>query len=64
MIPAVLGGFGMFYIIGALIAGCVFLFMGVRLAIDKTSAAARRLLLTSVLYLPVLLALMVVDKVR
>jgi heme o synthase len=64
LIPAVLGGFGMLYVIGALVTGCIFLFMGVRLAIDKTSAAARRLLLTSVLYLPLLLALMVVDKVR
>lgn len=62
LLPALYGSFGHLYFAGAILSGCIFLFMGVRLAMNKSSAAARRLLLTSVIYLPVLLALMMIDK--
>lgn len=62
ILPPLLGLFGHVYLAGALILGAVFLVMAVRLAITKTNVAARYLLLTSVLYLPLLLALMVADK--
>jgi heme O synthase-like polyprenyltransferase len=62
MLPPIMGLFGKGYIAGALILGAVFLAMAVRLAMTKTNTAARYLLLTSVLYLPLLLTLMVADK--
>lgn len=62
ILPPMLGLFGHAYLAGALILGAVFLVMAFRLAITKTNIAARYLLLTSVLYLPLLLVLMVADK--
>jgi protoheme IX farnesyltransferase len=55
---------GAIYLWGALTLGCAFLGLGVALAVERTGARARRLFLGSVIYLPLLLALMVVDKVQ
>ena len=63
VLPAVMGLFGEAYLAGALILGAVFLGMAIRLAMTKTNSAARHLLLTSVLYLPFLLILMIADKI-
>jgi heme O synthase-like polyprenyltransferase len=41
-----------------------FLYSGVRVSLDRTKARARRVLLTSVVHLPVLYALMLLDPVR
>jgi protoheme IX farnesyltransferase len=62
MLPAISGNLGHLYLTGAILCGCIFLYMGIRLAISRSSMDARRLLLTSVIYLPVLLALMMIDK--
>jgi len=62
LLPALSGNLGHLYLVGAILSGCIFLYMGVRLALSRSSADARRLLLTSVIYLPVLLALMMIDK--
>lgn len=62
LVPALLGFFGYTYLIGAAVLGVIFVVMGIRLAITKSSASARRLLLTSVIYLPLLMTLMVADK--
>lgn len=62
VMPSFLGMTGQSYLIGALLFGGVFLLMGVRLAATKSMASARRLLLTSVIYLPLLLILMVLDR--
>ncbi len=47
----------------ALVLGSVFLWYGVSLALSCSQAAARRLLFASLVYLPVLLAVMAFDKV-
>lgn len=60
---SVLGLTGALYLVGALALGAAFLGFGVRLAGRRSGPAARRLFLASVVYLPVLLLLMVVDKV-
>ncbi len=62
LVPALLGFFGFTYLIGALVLGVIFVTMGIRLAITKSSASARRLLLTSVIYLPLLMLLMIADR--
>ncbi|HKY06449.1 MAG TPA: heme o synthase [Blastocatellia bacterium] len=53
---------GAAYLVGAIILGLVFLYYSVRAAVSKTTWQARRLLLASVLYLPVLFALMVLNQ--
>lgn len=62
LLPAFLGLSGVLYFAGALILGILFLIMGIRLWKTKSSPAARQLLLASVLYLPLLLSLLVLDK--
>lgn len=62
ILPALLGFFSKVYLMGALVLGVFFLVMGVRLVMNQNSLWARRLLLTSVIYLPLLLGLMMIDK--
>lgn len=62
LLPGALGFFGKVYMGGAFLLGCSFLIMGIRLALTKSHTSARRLLLTSVLYLPLLLLLMMLDN--
>jgi protoheme IX farnesyltransferase len=63
LLTSVLGLTGAIYFFGALTLGLAFLVLGFALAATRTGLSARRLFLGSVLYLPVLLILMVVDKV-
>lgn len=62
--PAYLHMSGTAYLFGAIALGLVFLYAGVRVAVERTAARARRVLLASVIYLPLLYALMVVDGPR
>lgn len=62
LLPAFLGLSSSLYLAGALILGILFLIMGIRLSQTKSSLSARQLLLASVLYLPLLLSLLVLDK--
>jgi protoheme IX farnesyltransferase len=62
LLPVTLRVFEPVYLIGAFLLGSVFFYMGVRLARTKSLCSARRLLLTSVVYLPCLLILMMVTK--
>ena len=55
---------GPLYLAGALALGMLFLWQAVRFSRDVTLARARRLFYASILYLPLLLALMVIDKVN
>jgi len=64
LLPKLLGMTGSIYLVGALALGGWFLYSGVQVAMDRTKLKARRVLLTSVVYLPVLYALMVLDPVR
>ncbi|HTS31523.1 MAG TPA: heme o synthase [Bryobacteraceae bacterium] len=62
LIPSLLGMSGRIYQIGALLLGLWFLYSGVRVAIERTMIRARAVLLTSVLYLPLIYGLMLIDR--
>jgi protoheme IX farnesyltransferase len=55
---------GQLYLAGALALGLAFLWSAVRFSRERTVARARHLFFTSILYLPLLLGLMALDKVR
>jgi heme o synthase len=61
LLPNWLGMAGSIYFVGALALGLMFLYSGIRVAFDRTKVRARRVLLASVIYLPVLYGLMVLD---
>jgi protoheme IX farnesyltransferase len=63
LLTTVMGLTGAIYFFGALTLGLAFLGLGIVLAQTRTGLNARRLFLGSVIYLPVLLLLMVFDKV-
>ncbi|MGD8866623.1 MAG: heme o synthase [Gemmatimonadales bacterium] len=63
VLTTVLGLTGALYFVGAATLGLAFLALGFALAKAPTGVQARRLFLGSVVYLPVLLVLMVIDKV-
>ena len=60
--PVFLGQAGKVYLVGALVLGFGFLHYGVRLAAKRSNSLARRLVLASIVYLPLVFALMMVDK--
>ncbi|MGD0772127.1 MAG: heme o synthase [Candidatus Solibacter sp.] len=62
LVPGMLGMTGRLYLIGALILGLVYLYSGVRVAMERTLLRARAVLLTSVLYLPLIYGLMLLDR--
>jgi protoheme IX farnesyltransferase len=64
LLPSWLGMAGSLYFVGALALGLMFLYSGIRVAVDRTKVRARRVLLASVIYLPVLYGLMVLDPAR
>ncbi len=63
LLPTLIGLTGATYFFGALALGAGFLACGLAQALRPSAAAARRLVLASVVYLPLLLALMALDKV-
>ena len=62
MVPKFLAMTGNLYLAGALALGLLFLYAGVRVNFDRTRQQARRVLLASVIYLPVLYGLMLLDR--
>jgi heme o synthase len=62
LVPKFLAMTGNLYLIGALALGLLFLYAGVRVSFDRTRQQARRVLLASVIYLPVLYGLMLFDR--
>ncbi len=62
LVPGMLGMTGRIYFIGALILGLVYLYSGVRVALERSLVRARAVLLTSVLYLPLIYGLMLLDR--
>src|SRR5205814_1221292 len=60
--PGMLGMSGRVYLAGALLLGLWFLYSGVRVAIDRTALRARAVLIVSVLYLPLIYGLMLIDR--
>jgi protoheme IX farnesyltransferase len=62
LIPTFLGLAGPIYFFGALFLGLAFLGAGLMMAVRRQGKEARRVLLASVTYLPLLLALLVADR--
>jgi heme o synthase len=62
LLPSALGMSGKVYLYGAIVLGLLFLYSSVRAAFSMSRQQSRRLLLTSVLYLPLLFILMVLNK--
>ncbi len=62
--PFVMGMAGRWYLAGALILGGVFLAAAIVFAVKLTPLHARKLFFASILYLPLLLALLVSDKIK
>lgn len=62
LLPTALGISGQVYFFGAIILGLLFLYSSVRAAFSHSRQEARRLLLASVIYLPLLFILMVVNS--
>jgi protoheme IX farnesyltransferase len=57
-----LGISGKVYFYGAIVLGLLFLYSSIRAAFSQSRQQARRLLLASVLYLPLLFILMVLNR--
>lgn len=62
LLPTVLGTSGWPYLVGALLLGGVFLAYSFAFGLAPDARSARRLLLVSVMYLPLVLGLMVTDR--
>jgi heme o synthase len=62
MAPSLLGMSGKIYFFGALALGLWYLYSGVRVAFDRTILRARAVLLVSVIYLPLIYGLMLLDR--
>ena len=62
MIPTILGYAGHLYLAGALLLGFGFSYAALRLALHRSNAVARRLLLVSIMYIPSVFLLMLLDK--
>jgi protoheme IX farnesyltransferase len=63
LLPTLVGLTGGVYFFGALLLGALFLGVGAAQALRPSAPAARRVVIASVVYLPILLALMALDKV-
>ena len=63
LLPTLLGLAGAVYFMVAFVLGVGFLASGVRLAMESSLNGARRLLFASLIYLPVLLLMMALDRV-
>jgi heme o synthase len=60
--PAIRGESGIVYFAGAFVLGVVFLCYSARFALQMSTVSARRLLFASIVYLPLLFALLALDK--
>jgi len=63
LLPRYLGMSGNVYLVGALVLGAIYFYSGLLVARELSRAHARRVLLASILYLPVLYGLMMADHV-
>jgi len=62
LMPFTMSLTGPVYVFGAVLLGLLFLVAAVRFSRDLSMVNARRLFFASIIYLPLLLGLMVVDK--
>ena len=62
--PSLLGVTGIFYFAAALVLGAAFLFFAIQFSRYLTAERARHLFVASIVYLPVLLGILVLDKLK
>jgi protoheme IX farnesyltransferase len=62
LLPVAIGLAGSIYLVGATVLGAGFLYFSARAALVRTAWQARQLLLASVIYLPMLFGLMVLNR--
>ena len=62
LFPTLLGDEGKIYLLGATVLTMAFLYCAVQLALHRSNVMARRLLLASIIYLPSLFLLMLLDR--
>jgi protoheme IX farnesyltransferase len=62
LVPTIVGEAGLFYSVGALIFGSFFFFCSARFASRRSNVAARQLLAASIVYLPAVFILMMLNK--
>lgn len=62
LLPSFLSMTGVIYLVGATLLGLMYAWAGVRVARERTTPMARKVLLASVAYLPLLYLLMIVDR--
>ena len=62
LLPGVAGNSGAMYSVGAALLSLVFLYFSERFAFHRSNMTARRLLVSSILYLPLLFTLLVLAK--
>jgi len=60
--PTFISMTGSLYLAGALVASSLYFFAGVRVVLNRTALRARQVLLASVVYLPVVYGLMILDR--
>jgi protoheme IX farnesyltransferase len=63
VMPVLLGRAGLAYLATALVLGGMFMYRAEQLTVQRSNTAARRLLFASILYLPLLFTVMLVDRV-
>jgi protoheme IX farnesyltransferase len=63
LLPTLVGLAGPIYFAAAFILGLIFLGFGIDMALSRTAEAARRLVLASLVYIPLVFLLMVLDKI-
>jgi heme o synthase len=63
LLPTLIGLAGPVYFVGAFLLGTGFLVLGTRQALTPSAGSARHVLFASLLYLPILLALLAYDKI-
>jgi heme o synthase len=64
LLPALYGAAGMYYLVGALVLGMLFLAFAIQFARNLKLQDARRTFFASIIYLPALFALLVLDRLR
>jgi protoheme IX farnesyltransferase len=64
LVPRLLGMSGNIYLVGAFALGLWYLYSGMRVARDRTILRARAVLMVSVIYLPLVYGLMLLDRPR
>jgi protoheme IX farnesyltransferase len=62
VIPSLWREAGLTYLVGALVLGSGFFYFAVRLALSRSNTAGRRLLMASIVYLPLVFALMICGR--